>query len=120
LLAARKSGLVHQAENFETFAARKLAVIEHLQQIHQAETVLRGVIPKMLVASAPEVPCIALPMISSGERLTPPSIGLKTSAVIWGKSAVLFSCRFSFVDRLVFCSRQTQVRRTYRRRVRFD
>src|SRR4029077_15781491 len=54
-----ESRLVHQTEHFETFAARKFAVIEHLEQIHQTETVLCRVIPKMLVASAPEVPGIA-------------------------------------------------------------
>ena len=53
-----ESRFVHQAEHVEAFAARKFAVIEHLQQIHQAETVLRGVIPKMLIASAPEIPGI--------------------------------------------------------------
>src|SRR4029434_1291447 len=34
-------------------------------------------------------------MISSGERLMPPSIGLKMSAVICGKSAVVFPAAFA-------------------------
>src|SRR5262245_55320127 len=54
-----ESRLVHEAEHVEAFAARKFAVIEHLQQVHETKTVLRGVIPKKLVAAAPEVPGIA-------------------------------------------------------------
>src|SRR5438552_12156781 len=34
-------------------------------------------------------------MISSGDRLMPPSIGLKMSAVICGKSAVVFPAAFA-------------------------
>jgi hypothetical protein len=37
LARCAKSRLVHQAEHFEAFAARKFAVIEHLQQIHQTK-----------------------------------------------------------------------------------
>src|SRR5439155_107316 len=57
--ARAKSWLVHQAQGFETLTAPKLAVVEHLQKIHQTIAVLRGVIPKLLVASAPEVPSVA-------------------------------------------------------------
>src|SRR6476469_1803696 len=90
LLARRaESRFVHQPEHLEAFAARKFAVIEHLEQIHQTKTVLRDVIPKMLVASAPEVPGIAAHDFLR-RKINAPSIGLKMSAVICGKSVVLF------------------------------
>src|SRR4029077_5250098 len=54
-----KSGLVHEAQGFETLAPRKFAVVEHLQKIHQSVAVLCSAIPKMLVASTPEIPRIA-------------------------------------------------------------
>src|SRR4026208_641607 len=34
-------------------------------------------------------------MISSGDKLMPPSIGLKMSAAIWGKSVVVFPAAFA-------------------------
>jgi hypothetical protein len=49
-----KARFVHDALSFETFAARKFAIIKH----HQPETVLCGLIPKMLVTTAPEIPGI--------------------------------------------------------------
>src|SRR6266481_2449177 len=58
LASSTEPGLVYQTQNFETLAARKFAVIEHFQEIHQAVAVLRGVITKCLVATAPEVPSI--------------------------------------------------------------
>src|SRR5262249_15908697 len=54
-----KSGLVYQAQSLESLAARELAVIEHLQKIHQPVAVLGRVIPKILLARAPQVPGIA-------------------------------------------------------------
>jgi hypothetical protein len=54
-----KARFVHDALSFETLAARKFAVIEHPQKIHQPETVLCGLIPKVLVTTAPQVPGIA-------------------------------------------------------------
>ena len=50
-----KARFVHDALSFETFAARKFAIIKH----HQPETVLCGLIRKMLVTTAPEIPGIA-------------------------------------------------------------
>ena len=49
-----KARFVHDALSFETFAARKFAIIKH----HQPETVLCGLIRKMLVTTAPEIPGI--------------------------------------------------------------
>src|SRR5438132_492758 len=57
--ARLKSRLIYQAQGFETFAARKFAVIKHLQKLHQPVAVLGGLIPKMLVTTAPEIPGIA-------------------------------------------------------------
>src|SRR5262249_29150760 len=59
LAGSAKSGLVYQPQGFETLTARKFAVVEHLQKIHQSVAVLRGVIPKMLVTGAPEVPRVS-------------------------------------------------------------
>ena len=101
LAGCAESRFVHQAEHFEAFAARIFAVIEHLQQIHQTETVLRDVIPKMLVASAPEVPRVAAhdflrrKINASIHRLENVCSDLR-------KICGAFSCRFSFVYRLVF------------------
>src|SRR5262245_43413930 len=101
-LACRaESRLVHQAEHFKTFAARKFAAIKHLQKIHQAVTVLGRVIPKMLVASAPEVPGIAAhdflrrKIDAAVHRLEDVGSDLR-------KIGGVFSCRFCFVDRLAF------------------
>src|SRR5882672_10479154 len=96
-----ESRLVHQAEHFETFAARKFAVIEHLQQIHQTKTVLRGVIPKMLVASAPEVPGIAAHDFLR-RKINAAIHRLENVGSDLRKIGRPFSSRFSFVDRLVF------------------
>src|SRR6476469_9141339 len=101
LLACRaESRLVHQAEHFETFAARKFAVVEHLQQIHQTETVLRDVIPKMLVASAPEVPRVAAHDFLR-RKINAPIHRLENVCSDLRKVGRAFSCCFSFVDRLV-------------------
>ena len=54
-----KARFVHHALSFETFAARKFAIIKHLQKIHQPETVLCSLIPKVLVTTAPQIPGIA-------------------------------------------------------------
>ena len=59
LASGTKPGLVYQAQGFKTFAARKLAIIKNLQKIHQPETVLCGLIPKVLVTTAPQVPGVA-------------------------------------------------------------
>ena len=96
-----ESRLVHEAEHFETFAARKFAVIEHLQQIHQTKTVLRGVIPKMLVASAPEVPGIAAHDFLR-RKINAAIHRLENVGSDLRKIGRAFSCRFSFVDGLVF------------------
>src|SRR4029077_6227462 len=96
-----ESRLVHQAENFKAFAARKFAVIETLQQIHQTKTVLRGVIPKMLIASAPKVPGIA----AHDFRWRKINAAIHRLENVCGdlrKVCRAFSCCFSFVDRLVF------------------
>ena len=98
-----ESRLVHQAEYIETFAARKFAVIEHFQQIHQTETVLRNVIPKMLVAATPEVPGVAAHDFFRRKS---------NAAIHWlenvcgdlRKIGRAFACGFSFVDRLFFAA----------------
>src|SRR6476469_5529090 len=101
LLARRaESRFVHQPEHLEAFAARKFTVIKHLEQIHQTKTVLRDVIPKMLVASAPEVPRIAAHDFLRRKINT---------AIHWLENVCsdlreigrAFSSRFRFVDRLV-------------------
>ena len=48
------SGIVH-----ETIAPGKFAIIEHLQKVHETVAVLRGMIPKLLVACASWVPGVA-------------------------------------------------------------
>lgn len=50
---------IYETESLEALTAWKFSVVEHLQKIHQPVAVLRGVIPKMLVAAAPEVPSVA-------------------------------------------------------------
>src|SRR5206468_11650478 len=52
LTCGSKSWLVYKAENFETLAARKFAMVEHFQMDHQSITVLSDMIPKVLVATA--------------------------------------------------------------------
>ncbi len=54
-----ETGFVDQTERLEALAARILAVVEHLEQIHQPEAVLGDMIPEMLVAAAPEIPSVA-------------------------------------------------------------
>jgi len=96
-----KARFVHQAQSFETFAARKFAVIEHLQQIHQTKTVLRDVIPKLLVASAPEVPSIAAHDFLR-RKVNAAIHRLENVGSDLRKIGRAFSCRVSFVDGLVF------------------
>jgi hypothetical protein len=119
--ACRLAGIPARSpgRELETFAARKLAVIEHLQQIHQPEIVLRGVIPKMLVASAPEIPCIAAHDFLR-RKINASVHRLENVCSHLGKSAVLFPAALALSIGSFFCSRQTQARRTYRRRVRLD
>src|SRR5262249_118833 len=59
LTGGAKSRLVYQSENFEPLAARKFAVIEHLQKVHPSIAVLSGMIPKVLFTAATEVPSVA-------------------------------------------------------------
>ena len=101
LARCAESRLVHQAEHFETFAARKFAIIEHLQQIHQTETVLRDVIPKMLVTSAPEVPRVAAHDFLR-RKINAAIHRLENVCSDLREICRAFSRRFSFVDRLVF------------------
>src|SRR5262245_22495449 len=92
-----ESRLVHQTKHFEAFATWKFAVIEHLQQIHQAKTVLRGVIPKKLVAAAPEVPGVAAHDFFR-RKINAAIHRLENVCSDLRKISRAFSCRFSFVD----------------------
>ena len=63
-----EAGFVDQPEGLEAFAARILSAVEHLEQVHQPEAVLRDMIPEMLVAAAPEVPGVAAHDLVRRER----------------------------------------------------
>ena len=63
-----EAGFVDQPECLEALAARILAVVERLEQIHQPEAVLGDMIPEMLVAAAPEIPGVAAHDLVRRER----------------------------------------------------
>ena len=90
LVAARKPGSLTSPSVLKRSPRWIFAVVEHLQQIHQPVAVLCDMIPEMFVAAAPKIPSVAAHDLF-GESAMPPSIGLKTSAVICGKSLVRFA-----------------------------
>src|SRR5213596_119238 len=98
LTCGAKSWLVYQAENFETLAARKFAVVEHLQKVHQSVTVLSGMIPKVLVATAPEIPSVA-PHDLLGRKIDAAIHRLEDVGRDLRKIGGCFSGGFRFVDR---------------------
>src|SRR5437588_10677875 len=98
LTCGAKSWLVYQAENFETLAARKFAVVEHLQKVHQSVTVLSGTIPKVLVATAPEIPSVA-PHDLLGRKIDAAIQRLEDLDRDLRKIGGRFSGGFRFVDR---------------------
>src|SRR6266567_3802978 len=95
------SSSTHKPNSSGLLAARNFAVIEHLQKIHQTITVLSGVIPKVLVASTPEVPGIAAHDFLR-RKINAAIHRLENVGSDLRKICRAFSRRFSFVDRLVF------------------
>src|SRR5438128_4099921 len=101
LSGSTKPRLVYQAQGFETAAARKFAAIKHLHKIHQPVAVLGGLIPKMLVTTAPEIPGIATHDFL-WQKINAAVHRLENVGSNLRKISGCFPGRFCFVNWLVF------------------